>query len=100
MLLQTIVGAWPLDLDAGDRAGRRAFAERLVAWQQKALREAKLASDWAAVDEAYEAAARDFTVALVAEARAARPAAARSPPSCSASPRPARSMAWRRACCA
>jgi malto-oligosyltrehalose synthase len=68
LLLQTIVGAWPFDLDAGDPAGRRAFAERLVAWQQKALREAKLASDWAAIDEAYEAAARDFTIALVAEA--------------------------------
>ena len=68
LLLQTIVGAWPFDLDVGDQAGRRAFAERLVAWQQKALREAKLASDWAAVDEAYEAAARDFTMALVAEA--------------------------------
>ena len=68
LLLQTIVGAWPFDLDAGDRAGRCAFAERLVAWQQKALREAKLASDWAAVNEAYEAAARGFTLALVAEA--------------------------------
>ena len=68
LLLQTIVGAWPFDLDAGDRAGRRAFAERLVAWQQKALREAKLASDWVAIDEAYEAAARDFTLALVADA--------------------------------
>lgn len=68
LLLQTIVGAWPFDLDVGDRAGRRAFAERLVAWQQKALREAKLASDWAAIDEGYEAAARAFTVALVAEA--------------------------------
>jgi len=68
LLLQTIVNAWPFDLDAGDRAGCRAFAERLVAWQQKALREAKLASDWAAIDEAYEAAARDFTLALVADA--------------------------------
>lgn len=68
LLLQTVVGAWPFDLEAGDHPGRRAFAERLVAWQQKALREAKLASDWAAIDEAYEAAARDFTVALVAEA--------------------------------
>jgi len=68
LLLQTIVGAWPFDLDAGDAAGRQAFAERLVAWQQKALREAKLASDWAAIDEAYEAAARDFTTALVADA--------------------------------
>lgn len=68
LLLQTIVGGWPFDLDAGDAAGRQAFAERLVAWQQKALREAKLASDWAAVDEAYEAAAHDFTMALVADA--------------------------------
>ena len=68
LLLQTVVGAWPFDLDVGDQAGRRAFAERLVAWQQKALREAKLASDWAAIDEAYEAAAHDFTTALVADA--------------------------------
>ena len=37
-------------------------------WQQKALREAKLFSDWAAVDETYEDAARRFTLALIAEA--------------------------------
>jgi (1->4)-alpha-D-glucan 1-alpha-D-glucosylmutase len=67
MLLQTIVGAWPIELSAGDRAGRTEFAERLAAWQQKALREAKLFSDWAAVDEAYEDAARRFTLALIAE---------------------------------
>ena len=68
LLLQTIVGAWPLDLDAGDGAARMAFAERLVAWQQKALREAKLFSDWAAVDETYEGAERRFTLALIGEA--------------------------------
>jgi malto-oligosyltrehalose synthase len=68
MLLQTVVGAWPLDLDPADRPGRVAFAERLAAWQRKALREAKLASDWAAVDESYERAARRFTLALVADA--------------------------------
>lgn len=68
MLLQTIVGAWPLDLALDDRPGRAVFAERLAAWQQKALREAKLLSDWAAIDEGYEAAARHFTLALVAEA--------------------------------
>jgi maltooligosyltrehalose synthase len=62
-----IVGAWPLDLEIADRSGRAAFAERLAAWQQKALREAKLASDWAAVDEAYEEAARSLTFSLVAE---------------------------------
>jgi (1->4)-alpha-D-glucan 1-alpha-D-glucosylmutase len=68
LLLQTVVGTWPLDLDAADGMARTAFAERLVAWQQKALREAKLFSDWAAVDETYEDAARRFTLALVAEA--------------------------------
>ena len=68
MLLQTIVGAWPLDLSLDDAAGRAAFAGRLVVWQQKALREAKLASDWAAVDEGYESAARRLTEALVGEA--------------------------------
>jgi (1->4)-alpha-D-glucan 1-alpha-D-glucosylmutase len=67
MLLQMIVGAWPLDLEPEDVEGRRAFAGRLVIWQQKALREAKLASDWAAVDESYEAAARHIVTALVDE---------------------------------
>jgi malto-oligosyltrehalose synthase len=67
MLLQTIVGAWPLDLDVGAHEGRRAFAERLARWQQKALREAKLATDWTVPNEAYEAAARHLTMALVAD---------------------------------
>ena len=67
MLLQMIVSAWPLDLERDDAAGRKAFAERLCGWQQKALREAKLESDWAAVNEGYEEAARAFTMRLVAE---------------------------------
>ena len=65
MLLQMIVGAWPLDLGVDDAEGRRAFAERLAQWQEKALREAKLATDWAEPNETYETAARDLLVALV-----------------------------------
>jgi (1->4)-alpha-D-glucan 1-alpha-D-glucosylmutase len=68
MLLQTIVGAWPIDLDLENREGRAAFAERLVDWQRKALREAKLESDWAAVNDDYEAAARDLLLKLLVEA--------------------------------
>ncbi len=68
MLLQMVVGGWPLDLDPGDMVGRRAFAERLARWQEKALREAKLESDWADVNVPYEAAAQDFTRRLIAEA--------------------------------
>jgi malto-oligosyltrehalose synthase len=68
MLLQMIVGAWPLDLDIDDDAGRADFAERLAGWQEKALREAKLRSDWSNPDQAYENAARSFLTRLVAEA--------------------------------
>ena len=60
MLYQMIVGALPLDLDIADKAGCHAFAERLAAWQQKALREAKLRTDWTAPNEKYETEARNF----------------------------------------
>ncbi|MGE4079184.1 MAG: malto-oligosyltrehalose synthase [Reyranella sp.] len=68
MLLQIVVGAWPLDLALDDAAGRIAFAHRLAAWQEKALREAKLASDWSAPNEPYEAAARSLVLHLVGDA--------------------------------
>ncbi len=43
MLYQMIIGAWPIDdVDLRD------FTERLAGWQLKALREAKLATDWQA----------------------------------------------------
>ena len=64
MLYQMIVGAWPLQLDPSDAVGCQAFAERLAGWQQKALREAKLRTDWIAPDEAYETKARDFLFSL------------------------------------
>jgi (1->4)-alpha-D-glucan 1-alpha-D-glucosylmutase len=60
MLLQTIVGAWPLDLGLEDSAGRAAFALRLEGWQQKALREAKRQTDWSDPNKAYETAAHEL----------------------------------------
>ena len=54
MLLQTIVGAWPLDLEVSDLEGRRSFAEQLARWQEKALREAKLATDWSVPNQEYD----------------------------------------------
>jgi malto-oligosyltrehalose synthase len=72
MLLQTIVGAWPYGLHLEDRAGRRAFAERVAQWQEKALREAKLRSDWATPDIGYEQAARGFVLRLLDEGLPAR----------------------------
>jgi len=67
MLLQTIVGAWPLDLALEDTVGRATFAQRLAGWQQKALREAKLKSEWADPNEAYEKAAQDLLHRLVVD---------------------------------
>jgi malto-oligosyltrehalose synthase len=60
MLYQMIVGAWPVQLDAADADGVNDFTERLAAWQLKALREAKLETDWIEPNLDYEDAARSF----------------------------------------
>jgi (1->4)-alpha-D-glucan 1-alpha-D-glucosylmutase len=64
ILFQTVVGAWPLGLATDDQPALAAYAKRITAWQQKALREAKLSSDWSEPNETYEGAARDFTAWL------------------------------------
>lgn len=58
-LFQALLGAWP-DVVTDE------FAERITAWQTKALREAKLRSSWEAPDEDYEARANALARALVA----------------------------------
>lgn len=65
ILLQTLVGAWPHDLSPDDIDGCEAFATRVAGWQEKALREAKLQTDWSAPNEAYEAGARDLLMAIM-----------------------------------
>ena len=60
ILFQTIVGAWPFALSLEDKAGLEGFAKRIAAWQQKAVREAKLHSDWSAPDEPYEGVLAGF----------------------------------------
>ena len=66
MLYQMIAGAWPPALNAADADGVKDFAERLAAWQLKAAREAKLATDWTAPDAPYEESARSFLFAILA----------------------------------
>ncbi len=75
MLYQMIVGAWPLDLHWADEAGCRAFADRLAGWQQKALREAKLRTNWTSPNEEYEATARNFLFSVISGQSAFRPLA-------------------------
>jgi (1->4)-alpha-D-glucan 1-alpha-D-glucosylmutase len=54
LIFQTLVGAWPLEL------------ERLEAYIEKALREAKIHTNWVDPDADYESAVRDWCRALYA----------------------------------
>lgn len=71
MLYQMLVGAWPLGLSADDKAGLADLAERLAAWWQKAMREAKLHTGWAAPNEVYERKDAQFVAALLTPSRSA-----------------------------
>lgn len=71
MLYQTLVGAWPLGVSPDDAPALAAFRERVAGWQEKAVREAKRHSEWAAPNEAYEAACREFLAATLDFARPA-----------------------------
>jgi len=53
MLYQTLVGAWPLDV------------ERVLAWREKSLREAKLETSWFAPDVEFEKANAVFVRAIL-----------------------------------
>ncbi len=44
LLYQTLVGSWPLE--PMDESGERAYVERIVAYMQKAMREAKVYTSW------------------------------------------------------
>lgn len=61
MLLQTLVGAW----DASARAAPGAFLDRVQAWQEKALREAKLRSSWVSPDAEYEKRCKALSEAIL-----------------------------------
>lgn len=65
MLWQTLVAAWPLQLQAGDDDGLRAFAGRVDAWLTKAIREAKLRTSWTDPDDAYESACSALVEAVL-----------------------------------
>jgi (1->4)-alpha-D-glucan 1-alpha-D-glucosylmutase len=70
-LYQSLVGAWPIDLQPGDDAGLTQFAERIVGWRLKSLREAKLHTSWNDPDESFEAANAQFVEAVLHPRRSA-----------------------------
>jgi (1->4)-alpha-D-glucan 1-alpha-D-glucosylmutase len=60
LLYQTLLGAWPLEIDTPDHPALAAFTERIVEYMLKASREAKLRTSWAAPDQEYEAGLERF----------------------------------------
>jgi len=71
MLYQTLVAAWPLDLAPTDVEGLAMFERRVAGWLEKALREAKRHTGWAAPDAEYEGACRAFLAGLLDASRSA-----------------------------
>jgi (1->4)-alpha-D-glucan 1-alpha-D-glucosylmutase len=60
LLYQTLIGAWPLEIDTPEHPALAAFTERIVAYMIKASREAKLRTSWTAPDADYEAGVERF----------------------------------------
>ncbi len=65
MLYQALAGIWPEECRDG-AAG--ALTDRFVAYAEKAVREAKLVTDWNAPHEQYETAVKSYAAALTASA--------------------------------
>ncbi|RYY76165.1 MAG: malto-oligosyltrehalose synthase [Gammaproteobacteria bacterium] len=71
MLYQVLLGTWPLSLmetDAVNSETIQHYLERMLRWQEKALREAKLRTSWSAPNGAYETANQEFLTHLLTAA--------------------------------
>jgi len=65
LLFQILLGCWPLDLNVDDKPAMEAFCERIIKWQEKAVREAKLRSTWTDPNSEYENACQHYLRALL-----------------------------------
>jgi (1->4)-alpha-D-glucan 1-alpha-D-glucosylmutase len=62
ILYQTLLGCWPLENPQPDL---QTYLDRMLCWQEKSIREAKLRSAWSAPHAAYENATKDFLMRLI-----------------------------------
>ncbi|WP_117191766.1 malto-oligosyltrehalose synthase [Rhizobium terrae] len=65
MLYQALAGVWPTDLHPEYSEGLKALEERFIAYVEKAMREAKLRTNWGDSDETYEKAVLDYARQLL-----------------------------------
>ena len=70
LLYQTVVGTWPVQ--SLDPESWQAYRERIVAYMEKALREAKLHTSWANPDEPYEQGVKAFVRGILDKDRSGR----------------------------
>jgi (1->4)-alpha-D-glucan 1-alpha-D-glucosylmutase len=63
LLYQTLLGSFPLGDPRGEELAK--YRERVLAYMQKAQREAKARTSWANVNEPYEAATASFVTAML-----------------------------------
>lgn len=66
MLYQALAGVWPATLQPDDTQALAALCERFIPFVEKALREAKLRTDWADSNEPYEKAVLSYARHLLA----------------------------------
>lgn len=64
MLYQSLAGVWPPELTIRDADGIEALTKRFLTFVEKALREAKLHTNWGDPNDAYETAVADYVRAL------------------------------------
>jgi (1->4)-alpha-D-glucan 1-alpha-D-glucosylmutase len=65
LLYQTLVGAFPDEGLSPGTPAHAAFVERILAYAEKALREAKVHTSWTSPDEAYEGGVARFIEAIL-----------------------------------
>jgi (1->4)-alpha-D-glucan 1-alpha-D-glucosylmutase len=65
MIYQALAGVWPDELALDDVHGLAALHERILPFVEKALREAKLGTDWMEPNSSFEEAHRSFAAALL-----------------------------------
>ena len=69
LFYQTLVGAWPPELDPADLEAIKALAERVGAYMIKAVREGKEESSWSSPNGAYEDALGRFVASVLDASR-------------------------------
>jgi (1->4)-alpha-D-glucan 1-alpha-D-glucosylmutase len=68
-LYQTLLGAWPIDMSTA--AEQACFTERIQAYMEKAVHEAKVHTSWINPNAAYDEAMRQFVAVLLDPERSA-----------------------------